>query len=544
MKVKPLLNKINLSTFLRDYLNACGIKDVDNFLNPEEYCFDSPWDYPNMGKAVYLLHSSQDKKIGVLVDSDCDGNMSAAMIVNFLVKSIEITPVVLFHKGKAHGLRKNIDENLVAEVIEQGIELLIIPDAGTNDAQECHELKCHNVNVLILDHHEITTENNDAVIVNHHLGAGLNTALSGTGVTHKFIYAYCYKFGLTIPQYQDMVAISLISDVCDLSVLENRTYIELGLKNITNPMIKLMVDKLNRKGVNPEGCSWGLIPPINSLCRSDNQEGKEVFFNALSGTGDIGKGLYWARKAHREQTNTVKDMYAEIEPNLDLDHKAIVSFCSPENKSYIGLVANKILGQYGKPTILLREMNSTTWTGSVRSPIPLASKINDTKLASCQGHQEACGIFVKKSNLNKFQNWLDTLDLSVCPAVDVAGIINVDDITTELCEICDDWKILWGHGVESPVFYCKFTVTQPEISIYRKSTNTIKVTHNGVSFIKFFCNDTMCSEFENVDKAEIEMVVKLSVNEFNGCRNPQGEILQYEIHKVEEKEIKSWEDFF
>lgn len=54
----------------------------------------------------------------------------------------------------------------------------------------------------------------------------------------------------------------------------------------------------------------------------------------------------------------------------------------------------------------------------------------------------------------------------------------------------------------------------------------------------------MCSEFENVDKAEIEMVVKLSVNEFNGCRNPQGEILQYEIHKVEEKEIKSWEDFF
>lgn len=43
---------------------------------------------------------------------------------------------------------------------------------------------------------------------------------------------------------------------------------------------------------------------------------------------------------------------------------------------------------------------------------------------------------------------------------------------------------------------------------------------------------------------ETAMVVKLSVNEFNGCRNPQGEILQYEIHKVEEKEIKSWEDFF
>lgn len=70
MKVKPLLQSINSSTFLQDYLQACGVKDVDEYLNVGLDVMDNPWDYPNMEMAVERLKKAVDggEKIGLLVD--------------------------------------------------------------------------------------------------------------------------------------------------------------------------------------------------------------------------------------------------------------------------------------------------------------------------------------------------------------------------------------------------------------------------------------------------------------------------------------------
>lgn len=70
MKVKPLLESINSSTFLQDYLQVCGVKDVDEYLNAGLDVMDSPWDYPYMQEAVDRLKKAVDdgEKIGVLVD--------------------------------------------------------------------------------------------------------------------------------------------------------------------------------------------------------------------------------------------------------------------------------------------------------------------------------------------------------------------------------------------------------------------------------------------------------------------------------------------
>lgn len=70
MKIKPLLNKINSTTFLYDYLQACGVNDVDKYLSAGLYVMDSPWLYPNMKEGVERLKKAIDggEKIGVLVD--------------------------------------------------------------------------------------------------------------------------------------------------------------------------------------------------------------------------------------------------------------------------------------------------------------------------------------------------------------------------------------------------------------------------------------------------------------------------------------------
>lgn len=70
MKVKPLLESVDESNFLVQYLQALEIQDVDKYLNADLSVCDSPWDYPNMKAGVERLRKAIDsgEKIGILVD--------------------------------------------------------------------------------------------------------------------------------------------------------------------------------------------------------------------------------------------------------------------------------------------------------------------------------------------------------------------------------------------------------------------------------------------------------------------------------------------
>lgn len=553
MKVKPLLQSISPYTFLEDYLQACGVENVDEYLNAEFEVMDSPWDYPNMKEAVDSLEKAinNKEKIGVLIDSDADGNLSAALITKFLYRFVEDEDIEFFiHTGKGHGLVQSKEEDIVQQVIDSGVSLLIAPDSSTNDKEQCQWLKSNGVDVLILDHHEITTPNPYAIIINHHLGKGLNTSLSGTGVTHKFVQACAESWDIELGDlYYDLVATSIISDACDLTTLENRAYVKYGFEHITDPMLELMFTKFNRKGNNPIGVSWGTAPPINSLCRGDDQQAKEDFFMALIGKGDMDEGISLARKAHNEQSKIVKTIYEEIEPDLDQSHKVVIGYTTEEYKGYTGLIANKITGNFGKPALVLRELNSTTWSGSLRSPVDIADKINESKLANCQGHLSAAGIFLKKSNLNRLIKWFDALPLDTDPERQVTAILKPNQVTLPLCHACSDDMVLWGSSegnkIVQPKFYLEFETSPSDAQVFVKKTTTLKIVKDGVSFIKFQCDKDTASLLQQ-EHCKVSMIVTLSVNEWNGVESPQAMIENWEIEKIEEKDIseESWADLF
>lgn len=553
MKVKPLLQSIDPFNFLSQYLQALGIQDVDKYLNAGLDVMDSPWDYPNMQEAVDRLKFAidNDEWIGILVDPDVDGNLSAALIGKFLKDFCGRDKVVIFfHKGKGHGLVQNKEEDIVQQVIDMNINLLIVPDAGSNDRQQCDEFRLKNIDVLILDHHEVTTPNPYAIIINHHLGEGLNTALSGCGVTFKFAQACAESWNIDLGDlYYDLVATSIISDVCDLTTLENRAYIKYGFEHITDPMLALMFTKFNRKGNNPIGVSWGAAPPINSLCRGDNQQAKMDFFMALIGKGDMDEGISLARKAHNEQTKIVKTIYQEIEPDLDQSHKVVIGYTTEEYKGYTGLIANKITGNFSKPSLVLRELNPTTWSGSLRSPVDIADKINESKLAKCQGHLAACGIFLKKSNLNRLIKWFDALPLDTDPEHQVTAILKPSQITLPLCHACSDDMVLWGSSdgnkIVQPKFYLEFETSPNDIQVFVKKTTTVKITKGDVSFLKFQC-DEPTSILLNTKKCKVAMIVTLDVNEWNGVKSPQATVEEWEISAVEDNSVseEDWMDLF
>ena len=552
MKVKPLLNKLNTDSFLSDWLIANGIKeqDVERYLHPDDGCFEASNCYPNVKQAAELLQRSlcDKRKIGLLVDVDCDGFCSATLVRTFLNNRYNVDPVIYIRKGKAHGLRTSDNEDICAQIVVDNIDLLIVPDGGTNDRDECKYLEQHDCHVLILDHHKVEVNNPYAVIVNHHLSKDvkLNTALSGTGVTAKFIEYYCRHFDMPVPYMSDLVAMSLFSDSCDMTALENRAYADVGMARVDNSFLKeLQPTMVDRYGITPTGYSWAIIPLINAVCREKETADKYRLFDAFCGIGDNDEIIKMCRAAHRLQTNTVKDAVDEIEPTLDTEHKVIIGFADAELANLLGLIANKFMSKYRKPIILLREADPITWSGSLRSPAPMLDIINASGLAEASGHDQACGVILKKSNLNEFIACLDSADFPLDPEIEVAACIEPDDVTISLCSVYQGNAELWGQGLREPSFYINAVITPDCVQVFKKRTNTIKITVNGVEFLLFMAKGEQVDSLTFDGKKRVEMIVTLSTNEWNGVVKPQGKIKQIEVSDAKDDKVElDWESIF
>ena len=547
LKIKPLLNKVSKNKFIQEYLKALGVEDINLYLNPDSSCLDDAKFYPNMEKAANLLFNAvTDKyKIGLLVDVDCDGMCSATIIRTFLNTYYDIDPVIYIRQGKAHGLRASASEDIVEQIKADGIQLMIIPDAGTNDAPECHDLKAHGCDTLILDHHKVEINNPDAVIVNHHLGNGLNTALSGTGVTAKFIQYYCEYYHVDTPYMNDLVAMSIFSDSCSLIPLENRCYADVGMHRVENDMIKAMLPLANRYGVNPTGYSWAMIPLINAICRQEKIDDKRRLFNAMSGHGDIEEAIKMCKAAHRLQADEVKQIMEEVEPTLDLNHKVVIGYAKPQDANLIGLVANKFMSKYHKPIILLRPMNTTTWSGSFRSPVALNEIINNSGYGRALGHDFAAGVYVKKADLSKLIDYLDTIDFPDEPEINVTACLNTSDVNVKMCQMCEDNKELYGTGVPEPTFFFQGIIYPENVQMFKKRTTTIKVTLDGMDFLMFMANQDQIDDFTFSGPKLINIVATLSTNTWNNVTTKQGKIKNYSLDKVEVEAFnEDWEDDF
>ena len=148
MQIQPLLSKIE-PNFLNQYLRACGIEDVKQYLKADKSNYDNPFDYPNMETAIDMTQKAiQDNlKIGIIIDSDADGYCSAAIIYQFLrIVNPNLEIEMFTHTSKQHGLK-----DLISEIIKSNVQFLIVPDAGTNDVDECQILSSAGILILILD---------------------------------------------------------------------------------------------------------------------------------------------------------------------------------------------------------------------------------------------------------------------------------------------------------------------------------------------------------------------------------------------------------
>lgn len=140
------------SNVLAEVLKNRGIDDYNRYLNLDESVVEPYRNLDNIEEAVslFMKHFNQKNKIGILVDEDPDGFCSAAMMYSYIKQMDSDYPVdyILHGRAKAHGLSDDVK-------ILSDIDLLIIPDAGTNDKNEIKHINEDGIDILILDHHEL-----------------------------------------------------------------------------------------------------------------------------------------------------------------------------------------------------------------------------------------------------------------------------------------------------------------------------------------------------------------------------------------------------
>ena len=93
-----------------------------------------------LGAELLVKHVKALNKTGILVDCDADGFTSSALLTNYLEKMFPYWSnsclTHFFHSDKRHGLSDSVDA-----ILESGVKLVIVPDAGGGDIEYVLKLK-------------------------------------------------------------------------------------------------------------------------------------------------------------------------------------------------------------------------------------------------------------------------------------------------------------------------------------------------------------------------------------------------------------------
>lgn len=540
MNVKPIFER-NETPTLEEYLKRCGINNPQEYINAnwvEEYVA-----YNNIKDGVQKLRDAitDDGKIVLVCDSDCDGYCATTIAYQFLtyqgVSTHDI--IILFHSGKQHGLSKDILEQLHILLEEnEKISLLWIPDAGTNDIIESsYFAKSWGIPVLITDHHEFDKQwivyKDVCVINNQQLDNPIqNKYLCGAGVTHKLITAYDALYGGDIhKKLIDLVALATIGDVMDMRNLENRTIIRWGLTHINNPFLRVMCKEfISDSETTPTTLAWNVIPKINAVCRSNDEDLKTELFDALAMNYYSESLIDDIKKCHAKQREETDKIYQDVLKSKPLSDEDVKIFLAP-NTPYTGLIASKLSEHFNCPCMVVHE-NPKSYTGSLRSPCNMRTKLSKSGLLfMCAGHEQACGVGWAKGRTKQLSSYCRQLDLTPEPKQVMYSVDNVF-INPNVFDIGMEGAELWGTGIPEPLVHISnITINGQDIKEIGSNKTTIKFLYGDIEFIGFFMSKEKKRDL-NVGKdidMQLEIIGTPTINTFRDKDTKQIVIKEWEI---------------
>lgn len=569
--------------YLTQYLTFLGIKKEyqNSFIGiPLSTDEDEPEQLNNMKIAAetFMNKVNNNAKVFIQVDSDTDGFTSSSILISYMKKRWPQLDVIYhLHKGKEHGI--------VLESIPEDRELIIIPDAGSNDFKQQEELTKAGKTVIVLDHHEVN-ENVDtgAIIVNNQISPMFeNKDLSGAGIVYmflKYLDKYFFKDKLYI-YYRDLAAIGIIADAMNMNTLGNNFLAYYGLNHINNQFIKELAIKQSRGIKDPEhltkmDVAFYIAPVINGCIRSGSEEDKSVVFRAMveenceesfisTWRGVVrNENLY--EMATRLATNAKSRQDAAKKKGFEyvcdlvrkngwdkhnlliipLDEVASTKLTA----NLTGLVAMELVKEFNRPVLLLRQttfedkpiLGGSGRNGSFYELPNLLDEIQKTNLVTyAAGHGNAFGLFITPDKIDELRNYFDS-NINKNVFDDVVYEVDYyfhsyDTIDHEMLMEFAKYDSLWGTSIPQPKFAFEFDFTATEVKIMGKDFSSVKIKHDGIDFVVFKDSD-LAAQLTNRD-GHISCVGRPEINEWMGRTNLQIMIESVEVTDSQSKDLFS-----
>ncbi len=417
-KASELSEKFNIDPFIAYLLVARGIEndlEVSDFLSPS-YNFSDPFDFADMDKAVARIEQAMDfgEKITVYGDYDCDGVTATALLVSLLRNmGADVDYYIPLRETEGYGMNKSA----VKQIHGNGTKLIITVDNGVSAVEEAELIYSLGMELIITDHHRIgeILPRAEAVINPHREENNIKFKdFAGVGVAFKLA---CALYGDTddiLFQFADLAAIGTIADVMPL-IGENRALVKYGLQMINSdsrPGTSALksVSGGDEKPLSSTDVSFMFCPRINAAGRIDSASRAVEMFLAE----DRENALFIAEQldldnSHRQEIeqNIFNDVLHKIAYNPRLiQDRVIVIDGEKYHNGVVGIVASRVLDEYGKPVIIIGTDGGRA-RGSARSTegfdiFAAVSSCADL-LNKFGGHSGAAGIELSEENIDEFR---------------------------------------------------------------------------------------------------------------------------------------------
>jgi single-stranded-DNA-specific exonuclease len=428
---RVLSSELGFSPCLAQVLINRGVSNIESarsFLFGDiSSCYD-PYLLKDMDRASERIRKAIAKGEKVLVygDYDVDGVTSTALLSEVL-KSLGSRCETFIPNRMEDGYGLNSEAvNLAGD---RGVSLIITVDCGVNSTEEVEMANSRGIDVVITDHHEIRERSLPracAVVAPKREDCPYPFKdLAGVGIAYKVARVLVGENVSEADRHLDLVALGTIADVAPLNG-ENRILAKAGLERLRvtqRPGIGALSDVagLDQRNLTCRNISFQLAPRINAMGRVGSADMSLELFT----TQDTVRAREIALTLDRENRNRqmiekdiLKRALERTRSEIDLDkEKVIVLSDGSWHPGVIGIVASRIAEEFVRPAILI-SMEGEEGKGSGRTAggFDLFKAVSGASeyLSGFGGHEAACGIKIKKSEVGGFKEKINSVAAGSC----------------------------------------------------------------------------------------------------------------------------------
>lgn len=468
--VQRLCDELKLPALLCRLLVARGHGDVETakrYLRPRLEQLNDPSQLGDMERAVERIVKAIRGNEMILVhgDYDVDGICSTTILTRTIRRlGGRVTPFIP-HRSDGYDLTAAG----VRAASDAGATLVITCDCGTSAHAPIAELAAKGVDVIVTDHHLPGGALPQAFAVLNPRKPGCPSTdkdLCAAGVVYKLALSLTAAMGQSPnPVYHmiDLVALATIADVAPLRG-ENRILARCGLKVMNETRNVGLVAMRRAAGLEKKAITSGRVgfiiaPRLNAAGRVGSaMRGVQLLMaNDESEANPIARELEELNGRRQELDRAVLDEARTMVRAMDMEQTYGIVLAAPSwHPGVIGIVASRIVEEFGRPAILIA-LDGDEGKGSGRSisRFDLHAGIGQCRdlLLRFGGHRSAAGVTIARDRVEDFQRRFNEVARATLKPEDLVPELRAD-LEVELRDVTDGLENLFRHiepcGIGNP----------------------------------------------------------------------------------------------